>query len=146
MLTIWTLLALVVRGWTWLVCRSADRWELEYGRRSVAASKAAQLKPGTGRLVTSDEQQVERMRFLAPLFDRRDQAAAKWERRKHKAERLARWHHWLTKPRTLAGGLAGALTVPGVLVGLTAYGVDVPGVLTTAAEWVRATVENWTGV
>lgn len=145
MLTIWTLLAVVVRAWTWLVCRSADRWELEYGRRALAATKAAQTKPGTGRLIPTDEQQIERMRFLAPLFDRRDQAAAKWERKKHKAEKLARWHHWLTKPRTIAGGVAGALTVPGILVGLTAYGVDVPGVLVTAAEWVRMTVDGVIG-
>lgn len=141
MLSLWTLVAVVVRGWMWSVCRSADRWEAEYERRAMAAARATEQKPGNGtRTLFTEAEQIERFRSLAPLFERRDKAAAKWERKRHKAERLGRAFAWLTKPRTLAGGVAGAITVPGVLVAMTAGGIDVPGVLVQAAAFVRSLI------
>lgn len=134
MMTLWTLLAAVVRLWAWTCHRSAAAWADYHTAAAKAATTAAAGK------VKDLAEQLKRDRKALRFLDEAERAEAKADRKAALADRLTRWHGWLSRPRTLAGGVAGAATVPGVLVGLTVGGVDVPELLRLAAGWVRVTV------
>ncbi len=130
---LWTLLAGLVRFWSMTAHRSAARW----AARSTEAGKKLDTLTTAPK---GETQPAAMLRIISASDTMRtlNRAEAKYTRKQQLAERLDRIHGWLSRPRTLAGWVAGVTALPATAGVAWLGGVDVPGLLVWAGEQLQA--------